>query len=103
MLLLTEVVPRAIKKYGGVDPEALRKAALEVDLPEGGTMLGFGVKFPADGSMAGQNERVVPGRHPVRRRQVVRGVAEEPGAARSRAAAAEGHDLQQPVGRAYRT
>ncbi|MBN9540808.1 MAG: ABC transporter substrate-binding protein [Reyranella sp.] len=59
-VLLTEVVPRAIKKYGGVDPEALRKAALEVDLPEGGTMLGFGVKFPADGSMAGQNERSFP-------------------------------------------
>ena len=59
-VLLTEVVPRAIKKYGGVDPEALRKAALEVDLPEGGTMLGFGVKFPGDGSMAGQNERSFP-------------------------------------------
>ena len=59
-VLLTEVVPRAIKKYGGVDPEALRKAALEVDLPEGGTMLGFGVKFPDGGSMAGQNERSFP-------------------------------------------
>src|SRR6476660_6314268 len=57
-LFLTDVLPRAIKKYGGVDPDALRKAALEVDLPEGGTMLGFGVKFPAEGSqMAGQNER----------------------------------------------
>jgi ABC-type branched-subunit amino acid transport system substrate-binding protein len=59
-VLLTEVVPRAIKKYGGIDPEALRKAALEVDLPEGGTMLGFGVKFPEGGSMAGQNERSFP-------------------------------------------
>jgi branched-chain amino acid transport system substrate-binding protein len=59
-VFLTEVLPRAIKKYGGVDPEALRKAALEVDLPEGGTMLGFGVKFHADGPMAGQNERSFP-------------------------------------------
>ncbi|MFH1339833.1 MAG: ABC transporter substrate-binding protein [Pseudomonadota bacterium] len=59
-VFLTEVLPRAIKKYGGVDPEALRKASLEVDLPEGGTMLGFGVKFHADGQMAGQNERSFP-------------------------------------------
>jgi ABC-type branched-subunit amino acid transport system substrate-binding protein len=60
-LFMTEVLPRAIKKYGGVDPEALRKAALEVDIPEGGTMLGFGVKFHGDGqAMAGQNERSFP-------------------------------------------
>src|SRR6516225_3858274 len=37
-VLLTEVLPLAIKKYGGFDADALRKAALEVDLPEGGTM-----------------------------------------------------------------
>jgi hypothetical protein len=60
-LFLTDVLPHAIKKYGGVDPDALRKAALEVDVPEGGTMLGFGVKFPAEGAqMAGQNERSFP-------------------------------------------
>jgi len=60
-LFMTEVLPRAIKKYGGVDPEALRKAALEVDIPEGGTMLGFGVKFIGEGqAMAGQNERSFP-------------------------------------------
>ena len=60
-VFLTEVLPRAIKKYGGVDAEALRKAALEVDLPEGGTMLGFGVKFAGEGSpIAGQNERAFP-------------------------------------------
>ena len=60
-LFMTEVLPRAIKKYGGVDPEALRKAALEVDIPEGGTMLGFGVKFLGEGqAMAGQNERSFP-------------------------------------------
>ena len=60
-LFFTEVLPRAIKKYGGIDAEALRKAALDVDLPEGGTMLGFGVKFNAEDSpMAGQNVRAFP-------------------------------------------
>jgi branched-chain amino acid transport system substrate-binding protein len=60
-VFMTEVLPRAIKKHGGIDAEALRKASLEVDLPEGGTMLGFGVKFAGEGSpMAGQNERAFP-------------------------------------------
>jgi ABC-type branched-subunit amino acid transport system substrate-binding protein len=60
-VFMNEVLPRAIKKYGGVDPDALRKAALEVDLPEGGTMLGFGVKFFGEGTpMSGQNERSFP-------------------------------------------
>ncbi|TMJ16682.1 MAG: ABC transporter ATP-binding protein [Alphaproteobacteria bacterium] len=60
-VFLNNVLPRAIKVYGGVDPDALRKAALDVDLPEGGTMLGFGVKFFGEGTqMAGQNERSFP-------------------------------------------
>ena len=60
-VFLTEVLPRAIKQYGGVDPDALRKASLDVDLPEGGTMLGFGVKFFGEGTQfAGQNERSFP-------------------------------------------
>ncbi|HJU31090.1 MAG TPA: ABC transporter substrate-binding protein [Hyphomicrobiaceae bacterium] len=60
-LFFTEVLPRAIKKYGGVDADALRKAALEVDLPEGGTMLGFGAKFAGEDSpIAGQNLRAFP-------------------------------------------
>ena len=60
-LFFTEVLPKAIKKYGGVDPDSLRKAALDIDLPEGGTMLGFGVKFLGEGApMAGQNERSFP-------------------------------------------
>src|SRR6478736_85670 len=60
-VFMTEVLPRAIKKYGGIDAEALRKAALEVDLPEGGTMLGFGVKFEGEAEpMAGQNDRAFP-------------------------------------------
>src|SRR5215469_7436565 len=60
-IFLSEVLPRAIKEYGGADPDAFRKAALEVDLPDGGTMLGFGVKFYGEGTpMAGQNERSFP-------------------------------------------
>jgi branched-chain amino acid transport system substrate-binding protein len=60
-IFLTDVLPRAIKKYGGFDPEALRKAALETDIPEGGTIQGYGVKFFAPGTpLAGQNERSSP-------------------------------------------
>ena len=60
-VFFTEVLPRAIKNHGGISSDALRKAALEVDLPEGGTMLGFGVKFAGEGSpIAGQNERASP-------------------------------------------
>ncbi len=60
-VFMSEVLPRAIKKYGGIDADSLRKAALEVDLPEGGTMLGFGVKFEGEGApMAGQNDRAFP-------------------------------------------
>jgi branched-chain amino acid transport system substrate-binding protein len=60
-LFLSQVLPRAIKTYGGIDAEALRKAALDVDVPEGGTLLGFGAKFePEDSVMAGQNNRAYP-------------------------------------------
>jgi ABC-type branched-subunit amino acid transport system substrate-binding protein len=60
-LFMTEVLPRAIKKYGGIDGEALRKAAMDLDLPEGATMLGFGVKFEDEKElMAGQNDRAFP-------------------------------------------
>jgi ABC-type branched-subunit amino acid transport system substrate-binding protein len=60
-VLLAEVLPLAIRKYGDFDADALRKAALSVDLPEGGTMLGFGVKFGGEEARApGQNERAFP-------------------------------------------
>jgi ABC-type branched-subunit amino acid transport system substrate-binding protein len=60
-LFLTDVLPRAIKKHGGITSDALRQAALETDLPDGSTMLGFGVKFAGPGApMAGQNERAYP-------------------------------------------
>ena len=60
-IFLTDVLPRAIKKHGGFDPEALRKAALETDIPDGGTIQGYGVKFfPPGHQMSGQNERSSP-------------------------------------------
>src|SRR5215475_3464231 len=60
-VFMNNVLPRAIKQYGGIDPESLRKASNDVDLPEGGTMLGFGVKFWPEGSQyAGQNQRSFP-------------------------------------------
>lgn len=60
-IFLTDVLPRAIKKYGGIGPEALRKAALDTDIPAGGTIQGYGVKFfPPGTEMAGQNERSTP-------------------------------------------
>jgi branched-chain amino acid transport system substrate-binding protein len=60
-IFFTDVLPRAIKKYGGYDPEALRKASLETDIPDGGTIQGYGVKFnPPGDKMAGQNSRSSP-------------------------------------------
>jgi branched-chain amino acid transport system substrate-binding protein len=60
-IFFTDVLPRAIKKYGGYDPEALRKAALDTDIPVGGTIQGYGVKFfPPGTPMSGQNERSSP-------------------------------------------
>jgi branched-chain amino acid transport system substrate-binding protein len=60
-VLLNNVLPVAKEKYGGFDPEAVRKAALDVDIPAGGTIQGYGVKFfPPDTPLSGQNERSTP-------------------------------------------
>ena len=60
-IFFTDVLPRAIKKHGGYSPEALRLSALETDIPVGGTIQGYGVKFDPPGSkMAGQNSRSSP-------------------------------------------
>ena len=59
-ILLNDVLPRAIQKHGGFTADALAKAARETDIPEGGTMQGYGVKFFGEGSpMRGQNERAI--------------------------------------------
>ena len=60
-IFLSDVLPRAIRKHGGIDTEALRKAAAETDIPEGGTLQGYGVKFnPPGHEMANQNARSYP-------------------------------------------
>lgn len=54
MVLFENVLPRA----GSLDPEAVRKAAIATDIPEGGTSLGYGVRFyPPGNPQRGQNER----------------------------------------------
>jgi branched-chain amino acid transport system substrate-binding protein len=60
-VLLNNVLPVAKEKYGGFDAEAVRKAALDVDIPAGGTIQGYGVKFYRPGTaLSGQNERSTP-------------------------------------------
>jgi len=61
-VFFTDVLPRAIKKYGGIDAESLRKASLDTNIAPGGTLLGYGVKFPAAGEndMIGQNMLAAP-------------------------------------------
>jgi branched-chain amino acid transport system substrate-binding protein len=60
-ILLNNVLPIAKEKYGGFDADAVRKAALDVDIPPGGTIQGYGVKFYPPGTpLAGQNERSTP-------------------------------------------
>ncbi len=59
-ILFKYVLPKA----GSLDPEAVRTAALAVDLPTGSTPLGWGVKFtpPAkEGQHSGQNTRAFAG------------------------------------------
>ncbi len=65
-ILLNDVLPRAIQKHGGFNAEALAKAARETDIPEGGTMQGYGVKFlprgpPMRGPERARHRRGVPG------------------------------------------
>ena len=75
-VFFTDVLPRAIKKHGGIDAEALRKAALETDIPDGGTILGFGVKFFRRGPPWPARTSALPGGHAVRRRQDLHRLAE---------------------------
>ena len=59
-IFLEHVLKPAVRKTGGMSADALREAALEVDVPTGGTIQGYGVKFEPPGSpMAGQNARSI--------------------------------------------
>ena len=56
-LLLKDVLPVA----GGTDPEKVREAALKLDIPLHGTILGWGVQFAKPGApMEGTNLRAFP-------------------------------------------
>ncbi|MCA9242212.1 MAG: ABC transporter substrate-binding protein [Planctomycetales bacterium] len=60
-IFLSDVLPRAIKKHGGISAAALQKAAMETDIPVAGSLQGYGVKFyPPGHAMRGQNERAFP-------------------------------------------
>ena len=60
-VLLNNVLPVAKEKYGSFNAEAVRNAALDVDIPAGGTIQGYGVKFYRPGTeLSGQNERSTP-------------------------------------------
>jgi branched-chain amino acid transport system substrate-binding protein len=48
--LLNDIIPKA----GSLEADKLREAALSLDIAEGGTVLGWGVKFNPE---TGQNDR----------------------------------------------
>ena len=60
-ILLNDVAPLALEKYGDLSPDSIRKAALDIDLPDGATPCGYGVKFaPPEDTFGGQNVRSYP-------------------------------------------
>jgi branched-chain amino acid transport system substrate-binding protein len=59
--VLLQTIEQAVNKYGAPTPDNIRKAALEMDIPEGGTPSGYGLKFaPAGDKISGQNVRSHP-------------------------------------------
>lgn len=57
-ILVSDVLPRAIEKYGAVDAESIIAAASETNIPDGGTPQGFGARFVEAGTpvTGGDNE-----------------------------------------------
>jgi branched-chain amino acid transport system substrate-binding protein len=57
----SQVLFDVITRAGSTDPEAIRKAALETDIPDQKTPMGYGVKFaPPGDKIAGQDIRAFP-------------------------------------------
>jgi len=55
------LLDKVLRTAGSADPAKLKAAAAALDIPIGGTALGWGVKFAGPGSeMQGQNERAFP-------------------------------------------
>jgi len=51
-------IEHAIKKFGEPTADNIRKAALDIEIPDGGTPAGYGVKFAPPGhKFSGQNLR----------------------------------------------
>jgi len=55
------ILPMVIQKHGAVTPDFIRQACMEVDVPDGKTIMWYGVKFePPESDYAGQNLRAFP-------------------------------------------
>jgi branched-chain amino acid transport system substrate-binding protein len=55
------LLDKVLRAAGSTEPAKIRAAALALDIPYGGTSLGWGVKFAGEGEpMAGQNLRAFP-------------------------------------------
>ena len=51
-------IEHAVKKFGEPTADNIRKAALDIEIPDGGTPAGYGVKFSPPGhKFSGQNLR----------------------------------------------
>jgi branched-chain amino acid transport system substrate-binding protein len=58
LIIFNEVMPLALKKYGEINAETIRKALLEVDVPPSRDPRAWGAKYaPPDHPVAGQNLR----------------------------------------------
>jgi branched-chain amino acid transport system substrate-binding protein len=59
--MLFQTMEQAVKKYGSPTADNIRKAALEMDIPEGASACGYGMKFAPPGhELSGQNLRSYP-------------------------------------------
>ena len=59
--MLLQAIELAVQKYGSPTADNIRKASLDLDVPEGGTPSGYGAKFaPPDDKFAGKNLRAYP-------------------------------------------
>ena len=55
------LLDNVLRKAGSLDPDKVREAAVAVDVPNGGTVLGWGVKFAGESDpMRGQNVPAFP-------------------------------------------
>ncbi len=59
--MLLKTLDYTVQKYGEPTPDNIRKAALEMDIPEGASPSGYGMKFaPPEDEYSGQNTKSYP-------------------------------------------